>query len=110
VVKHKVLQHTDSLVEWTHSVVLRDTVLLQEVILSVSFCGVHPSEPAYLEHLSDLQSDLVALSQSTLSDKLDNLGEILLLLQNLLGSRSQIDETRVDFLVVGIEDFEVFGV
>jgi hypothetical protein len=70
----------------------------------------HAVHKAYLEHLSDLQSDLVTFSQSTLSNKLDNLGEILLLLQNLLGSRSQIDETRVDFLVVGIEDFEVFGV
>jgi hypothetical protein len=88
VVEHKVLQHTDSLVEWTHSVVLRDTILLQKVVLSISFCGVHASQPAYLEHLSDLQSDLVSFSQSTLSDKLDNLGEILLLLQDLLGSGS----------------------
>jgi len=75
--------------------------------LLTSYHAVHK---AYLEHLSNLQSDLVTLSQSTLSDKLDNLGEILLLLQNLLGSRSQIDETRVDFLVMRVEDFEVFGV
>jgi len=65
---------------------------------------------AHLEHLSNLQSDLVTLSQCTLSDKLDNLGELLLLLQDLLGSRSYINETGVDFLVVGIEDFEVIGV
>ena len=109
-VKHKVLQHTNSLVERTHSVVLRNTVLLQEVVLVVSssrhceVCGAH------LEHLSDLQSDLFRLSQCTLSDQLDNLGEILLLLQDLLGSCSEINETGVDFLVMGVEDFEVFGV
>lgn len=65
---------------------------------------------ACLEHLCDLERDLVALSQSTLSDKLNNLGQILLLLQNLLCSRSQVDETGVDFLVMGIKDLEVFGV
>jgi hypothetical protein len=46
------------------------------------------AERAHLEHLSNFQSDLVTLSQSTLSDKLDNLSEILLLLQDLLGSGS----------------------
>jgi hypothetical protein len=48
----------------------------------------HAVHKAHLEHLSNLQSDLVTFSQSTLSDKLHNLGQILLLLQNLLGSRS----------------------
>lgn len=52
----KVLQHAHSLVEGTHSVVLRDTVLLQEVILA----GVSlprrtlTSGIADLEHLCDL--------------------------------------------------------
>ena len=70
----------------------------------------YPDHVAYLEHLSDLQSNLFRLSQCTLSDQLDNLGKILLLLQDLLGSCSEINETGVDFLVMGVEDFEVFGV
>lgn len=69
-----------------------------------------PAMAADLEHLRNLQSDLVTLAQSTLSDKLDNLGKILLFLQNLLGSCSEVNETRVDFFVVGVKDLEVLGV
>jgi len=89
---------------------LRDTVLLQEVVLVVSSCRFQQKDSANLEHLCDFERDLVALSQSTLSDKLDNLGQILLLLQDLLCGRSQLDETGVDFFVMGIEDLEVLGV
>lgn len=113
VVVDKVLQHADSLVEGAHSVVLRDTVLLQEVILagvSLSYTTELKEMSADLEHLCDLQGDLVGLSQCTLSDQLHNLGQILLLLQNLLCTGTQINETGVDFFVMGVEHLEVFGV
>lgn len=66
--------------------------------------------PTHLQHLCDLEGNLVGLSQSTLSDQLHNLGQILLLLQNLLCTGTEVDETRVDFFVMGVEYFEVLGV
>lgn len=109
----KVLQHPDSLVEGAHSVVLRDTILLQEVILASQLCYIQTAEKRSgtdLEHLCDLEGDLVRLSQCTLSDQLYDLGQILLLLQNLLCSGTQVDETGVDFFVMGVEHLEVLRV
>lgn len=67
--RHEILQHSGCLVEWTEAIILAHAVLLQEVIL---------------EHPRDLQCDLVRLSQCTLTNKLHDLSEILLLLQDLL--------------------------
>ena len=57
VVVDKVLQHAYSLVEGAHSVVLGDTVLLQEIILagvSLSYPASPRETLADLEHLCDL--------------------------------------------------------
>lgn len=95
VISNEVSKHGAGLVEGAVPVVLGHTVLLKEVIL---------------QHTGDLERDLLVLAQSALSDKLHDFGKILLLLQNLLGLRTELNETRLCGLVVGIEDFGVLGI
>lgn len=93
--RHKVLQHRARLVERTITIVLAHSVLLQEVIF---------------EHSGDLQRDLVSLAQRALSDQLHNFGQIIFLLQDLLGLVAVGYEPRVSRLVVGFKDLDVFRV
>lgn len=58
-------------------VVLRDTVLRQEVVL---------------DERGDVERHLVVLAERALADELHNLGQLLVLLQQCLGRRTQLDE------------------
>lgn len=64
----------------------------------------------HLQHSGNLERDLVALAESRLADQLDDLRQILLLLQDLLGARSQVDEAGVGLLVEGVKHLEVVRV
>ena len=88
-------QHPNGLEHWAEAVPLGDTVLREEVVL---------------EHTSDGQGDLLVLAKSRLADKLDNFGQLTLLLQDFLGLGSQVVETGLCAVVVGSKDVEVLGV
>lgn len=92
-----VAQHPDSLVEGTVAIVGGEAVLLQKVV---------PDET------SNVEGDLVTLSQCALSHQLDNLGQILLGLQNLLAFRPQGGEIAAAFqaLVERLQRLQVLGV
>jgi len=85
---HHVLQHADGLEEGTEGVVLTVRVLLQEVVL---------------EHLGHLQRNLVLLIQGRLTHQLDDFGQVVLLLQHLLGLGPQLGELRIGLLVVVVQ-------
>ena len=67
-------------------------------------------DSTHLEHSSDLQSDLLAFTQRRLADQLYNLCQVLLLLQDLPNSGTKLDEAGIVFLIMRIEDFDVFRV
>ena len=75
----KVPQHRARFVERAVAVIFGNTILLQEIVF---------------EHPGNLQRDLVSLSQRALADKLHDFCEIFLLLQNLLGTRPDLDKAR----------------
>ena len=91
----EVAEHRARLVEGAESVVLGHTVLLQEVVL---------------EHACDLKRDLVILAEGALPDKLHDLSKVLLLLQDLLSLRPQLNEARLRSLVMLLEDLGVLRV
>lgn len=70
----------------------------------------HLLQEVILQQPRDLKSDLIGLSERTLSDELHNLGEIVFLLENLLDLVPLLDEPRLGRLVVGLEDLDVFRV
>lgn len=80
---------TNSLVEGAVPIVLGDAILLKEVLLDES---------------RDIESDLVSLSERTLADELNDLGEFVLFLQDLLGRVAVVKEVGLGALVVGLED------
>ena len=84
-----------NLVEGAVSVVGRVSVLLQEVVL---------------EQLGHLERDLVRLGQRRLSDELDDLREVLLLLQDLVDLGAEGHELGEVLLVVVVEGAGVLGV
>lgn len=94
-IPHKALQHPARLIERAIPVILANSVLLQEVVL---------------QHPRHLQRDLVWLPKSGLSDELHDLGEVLLLLEDLFGLGAEVDEAGLVLVVVGLEDLGVFGV
>lgn len=91
----EVPQHRARLVERTVTIILAHPVLLQKVVL---------------QHPRHLQRDLVVLAQRALPHQLHDLGKIVLLLQNLLRLRAQVDEAGFGGLVVWLENFGVLGV
>lgn len=80
---------TYGLVEGAVPVVRRDTVLLQEVLLQ---------EPR------DVEADLVRLAERALADELHNLGELVLLLEDLLRDVPVVQEVRLGLLVVRLQN------
>lgn len=68
-----VIQHADGLVERAVAVVRRVAVLLQEVVL---------------DQLGHFQRDLVRLGQRGFTDELDDFGQVLFFLQDLLDLQS----------------------
>ena len=93
--RDEILEHRARLVKGAEAIVLAHAVLLQEVVL---------------EHARDLERDLVVLAQRRLADELHDLGEVLLLLQNLFRLRAQLDEARLRRLVVLLKYLRVLGV
>lgn len=89
----KVPKHPTGLVKRAVPVVLAHTVLLQEIVL---------------QHPGDLQGDLVVFAQRTLSDKLDNLCKIVLLLEDLLRACPEFDETWFCCIVMRTQYLEIF--
>jgi hypothetical protein len=90
-----VLGHPRRLVNRAHPVIGTQTVLLQEVVLQSRHprvvkhqrLALAPTQirplSTHLDHGSDLEGDLVGLAQSALSDQLHNLGQVIVLLQDL---------------------------
>lgn len=93
--RDEVAQHRARLVERAEAIVLAHAVLLQEVVL---------------EHARNLERDLVVLAKRALADELHDLREVLLLLQDLLRLRAQLDEPGLCRLVVRLEHLRVFRV
>lgn len=89
------LEHTVRLVKRTVAVVLAHAVLLQKVVF---------------EHARNLERDLVVLAERALSNKLHDLGQIFLLLQDFLRLHAKLDETGGVGLVVRLEDLGVLGI
>lgn len=77
------------LVERTVTIVHRDTVLLQEVLL---------------DQPRDVESNLVGFTERTLSDQLHDLGELVFLLENLLRRVSVVEEIGFGTFVVRLEN------
>lgn len=80
---------THRLVEGAVAVVDTDAVLLQEVLL---------------DQARHVERHLVALTERRLADELDNLGELVLLLQDLLGHVAVVQEVGLGRLVVRLQD------
>jgi hypothetical protein len=91
----EVPEHSARLVERAEAVIFSRAVLLEEVVL---------------EHARDLERDLVVLAKRRLADELDDLGKVLLLLQDLLCLRPQVDEPWLSGLIVRLEYLGVLGV
>ena len=89
---NKVSKHRTCLVKRAVPVILAHAILLQEIVL---------------QHTGDLQGDLVVFSQCTLPDKLDNLCEIILFLEDLLRASPEFDKTRFCGVVVRAQNFEI---
>mmetsp|Transcript_12586 Transcript_12586/g.39639 ORF Transcript_12586/g.39639 Transcript_12586/m.39639 type:complete len:601 (+) Transcript_12586:190-1992(+) len=90
-----VLHHADRLVERAHLVVGREAVLREVVVL---------------DDLCNLEHELVRLGERVLADELHNLGQVVLVLQDLLHARAHRDELGVRLDVEGLERAVVLGV
>merc|ERR1719198_256345 len=84
--------HTNSLGERALEVIVDETVLLQEILTN---------------DLCNLKRALLILREGVLSDKLHNLLQIVLLLQNLLHLLLQESVLRIKFLEERLEDTDV---
>jgi hypothetical protein len=83
------------LVEGAVRIVRRVAVLLEEVVL---------------EQLGDLERDLVRLGERVLADELHDLGQVLLLLENLLGLGADRNVLGVELLVERVKRLHVLRV
>lgn len=92
VVRAEVAHHPGSLLERAVLLEGRESVLLEEVLT---------------KQASNLEGDLISFSEGILTNELDNLGQLVLLLQDLRESVTKRDEVGVEGLVVGLEDLEV---
>ena len=92
--EHNVADHPARLVERAVAVVRRVTVLLQEVVL---------------DHLRNLERQLVRLGQRVLADQLHNLRQIVLQLQHLAHLVALTHVLRVNTLVVRRERLHVLA-
>mmetsp|Transcript_31231 Transcript_31231/g.92730 ORF Transcript_31231/g.92730 Transcript_31231/m.92730 type:complete len:665 (-) Transcript_31231:90-2084(-) len=88
------LHHADRLRQRAHEVVVREAVLLQEVLA---------------DDLRDLKGALLVLGQRVLADQLHDLLEVVLLLQDLLHLLLQHAVLGVVPLEVGLQDADVLG-
>mmetsp|Transcript_41016 Transcript_41016/g.105878 ORF Transcript_41016/g.105878 Transcript_41016/m.105878 type:complete len:413 (+) Transcript_41016:159-1397(+) len=88
------LHHANRLGQRAHEVVVREAVLLQEILA---------------DDFGHLKSALLILRQGVLADKLNNLLQIILLLQDLLHLLLEHAVLRVVLLEVGLQDADVFG-
>lgn len=77
------------LVEGAVAVVDRDSVLLEEVLL---------------DEARDVERDLVGLAERALADELHDLGELVLLLEDLLRRVAVVQEVGLGALVVRLQD------
>lgn len=85
---------TNRLVEGAVPIINGDTILLQEILL---------------DQPRDVERDLVGLSKRALSNELNDLGEFVLLLEDLLGRVAIVEEVGLGSLVVGLEDTGAVG-
>lgn len=79
------LHHADGLVEWAVVVMLREGVLLQELIL---------------DDLGSLENGLLIFGERVSADQLDDFSEFIFVLENLTNGLSEAHELWVDLGVV----------
>ena len=92
---HEGLHHVFCLPKWAELVVVAVSILLKEVIL---------------EHGSDIESDLVRVTQCRLTHQLHDLVQILRVRQHLPDLVAELGELRMVFLVESVESGCVFAV
>lgn len=92
---HHVPEDPGGLVEGTVAIVVGVTILLKEVIL---------------DETGNLKGDLVSLIETALTDELDNLGQILLRLEDLSALGTKGDKLGLDLFVMGVQGLLILGV
>jgi hypothetical protein len=85
VIGDNALHHADGLWKWAIVVIVRESVLLQELVL---------------DELGDLEGSLLVLTQGVLSDELHDFDKIVLLLQDVLDSNFVSHEVRVSGIII----------
>jgi hypothetical protein len=75
-----------------------------------TFFVTHLLQEIVLDKPSNVKRHFVALAQRTLTDQLHNLGELVLLLQDLLGLVPRLCKVGRVLVVVRLQDSEIFRV